>query len=211
MKLSDFHKFYNDVNAARSNFLRNLVRGESPHFIEINCDAIECDDHIPADSVKTEADGGDVVKVESELPRDDTIDNEAPGNHSASEAEDFFDDADHTDEGHVNFSEELGVKCRLGGDELASAESATAKLVATNTSMASAKFEEDKFDKLAANYMDMACELCKNPFKKLAEMRKHYRVKHKQRNVWMKCCQKRLDLYDVIEHIQYHLNPQIFK
>lgn len=197
-KLSDFHAFYEAVDVATQNYLQELV----PNLI---------DDDSPVNSVKSEVFDGEVIIAESSpvaVVKIENHDEVYESQHEASDAGDFSDASDHSDddESLTGFKEKLGRECNLSGDE-----SASPKIPSPEASGNKNKLEKDKFDKLAPNFMDMECEVCKQPFKKLSEARKHYRVKHKQRNVWMRCCQKRMDLYDIIEHIQHHLDPEIFR
>lgn len=186
---------------AKQNYLQKLI----PNLI---------DDDNPVNSVKFEPFNEEVIIVES-LPatvvKIENLDEVYESQHEASDAKDFFDASDScdNDDGLKGVNDELGIECNLTSDEPASPRMPSTK--PTDTSVPKNKSEKDEFDKLAPSFMHMECEVCKQPFTKLSEVRKHYRVKHKQRNVWMKCCQKRMDLYDIIEHIRHHLDPEIFR
>lgn len=70
---------------------------------------------------------------------------------------------------------------------------------------------KNNIDHLVADYIDMACEICEHPFKTLKKARGHLRGIHKLRSIKVKCCQRKVDLYDISGHIQSHLNPEIYK
>lgn len=69
----------------------------------------------------------------------------------------------------------------------------------------------NSIDHLIADYIEMTCEICQHPFKTLKRARGHLRGIHKLRSIKVKCCQKKVDLYDISGHIQSHLNPEIYK
>lgn len=77
----------------------------------------------------------------------------------------------------------------------------------TKKSIAKSK---NNIDHLVADYIEMACEICQHPFKTLKKARGHLRGIHKLRSIKVKCCQRKVDLYDISGHIQSHLNPEIY-
>lgn len=185
------------------NYVRQRMKEEC-HFSEINCDTYDDDnDDI---QLKSEPIDEDIEKIDLPLPTIDEI-----VLHSSENRNGYLNNSnhDHESDGENYFD---AAVCNSSDDELNLTQTTVAKIVSTSVaSVRKNQSECEKFDKLAPNYMDMACELCKHPFQKLSDARKHYRVKHKQRNVWIKCCRKKIDLYDIIEHIQYHLKPDIFR
>lgn len=70
---------------------------------------------------------------------------------------------------------------------------------------------EGKYDHLISEYMDMHCEICKHPFGSLFEARRHYLKQHKRNSAAVKCCKRRIQMTDILDHIQYHSNPNMFK
>lgn len=62
-------------------------------------------------------------------------------------------------------------------------------------------------------YFDMSCDLCNSAFDTFQEVKKHYRVKHKISKGYVKCCsnKKFYKRTNVIDHIKWHLNPNLFQ
>lgn len=63
---------------------------------------------------------------------------------------------------------------------------------------------------LASKYMRINCELCDHPFETLASARIHCRSKHNS-TAKFTCCERRLRIYNINDHLQYHLNPDVYK
>lgn len=209
-KLWEFHKFYSSVEKAKNNYFQKL---EGTNFAEVKCEPIGGDADNQS-SVKSEPIEEDVLKCESPTPRVNEIKNRCKIQNSSNddiEVADSSNDDSNTeyDQCDEKFDGESGADLRR--DEWTTPKPATEVMTISVATVNKNIVMRDKFDKLAPNYIDMVCERCKHPFTRLSEARKHYRLKHKQRNAWVKCCQKKMDLYDIIEHIQYHLNPEIFK
>lgn len=209
-KLWEFHKFYSSVEKAKKNYLQ---KWEGTNFIEVKCEAIGGDADNQS-SVISEPIEEDALKCEPPTPQVNKIKNRREFQISPNDDNEVvvFSDDDATteyDECDGKFDGESDADLRR--DEWTTPKPATEIMTISVASVNKNNVMRDKFDKLAPNYLDMACERCKHPFTRLSEARKHYRLEHKQRHAWVKCCQKKMDLYDIIEHIQYHLNPDIFK
>lgn len=180
------------MDEAKASYLKNTVTREVPTFAEINCDGYKCDDSNL--SVKVEPSDVVVVKLEVEPIED--------GGVKDSRAQDQYEcdspgsDRNDNHENDMNFDK---------GWALSAPVATSTELTAKSTAVGG------DLESLVRNYMDMECETCKHPFESLAAANGHYRREHSQRSIIVKCCQKRVDLYDMLEHIQYHLNPNIFK
>lgn len=208
----NFHKFYNAVDEAKLRYLRNAVKVEVPTFIEINCDSYRCDDD---DAVgKIEPMDAVVVKVEVDVEpfttEDMTTEKCSTQNHN--DFQNVTNDSNDGNENDVNADDELIP-------ENVDALSVTVEIVGTGKNdtktktinLDRKKCVDEHLESMVSNYMDMACEICEYPFDSLATANGHYRKEHNKRGIIVKCCQKRVDLYDIFEHIQYHLDPDIFK
>lgn len=211
-KVENFHKFYETVEEAKIFFLRNLVKEEEPNFVEINCDAVGFDDTNVF--VKTESsDFGADNSKRTEREHDGTQGHDDFGSSS------FFDfanddESNDSDKCMAKFDEEHDPKVDAAA-ALAAAQLAIEVVgqventsdVTTNSSVLAKK----KFDHLISKYMDMKCEICRHPFDTLSDASYHYRSKHQRRTAKLKCCQRRIKMPDIRDHIQYHLNPNMFK
>lgn len=206
----DFHKFYQAVAEAKIGYLNIAGKRETvPNFVEINCDTVGSDDEIAF--VKTETSIGVTSNV----------------NHTSQSPDDFgsasffaFDNEDNnvnhseSDESSTKFEEEhdrnVDEAAKIAAAELA--VDIVAKLedssdVPINSNQAMNK----RFDHLISKYMDMYCEICRHPFNTLSEASSHYRSQHQRRTVTLKCCQRRINMPDIRDHIKYHLNSNAFK
>lgn len=190
--MSNFHEFYIAVDIAKNIFLGNDVKTEAPNFIEVECDPIDFEDN----RVKVESDDND--KVES-----------IPWVNSTGATDGSQD--------YEKIDERLFAECVDGNAALTanvSVKTAFDPSVATKkvtTKKVTAKSNDTDIENLIAEYIEMSCEICQHPFKTLKKARGHLRGVHKLRSVKVKCCQKKIDLYDINGHIQSHLNPEIFK
>lgn len=192
-KLENFHEFYNAVDKAKDIYLRNSMKVEFPNFVEVNCDeGDEGDDEVRSVKVEPIVDVV-VIKLEPPPSEENTIENDTK-EHVMECNNDHFDQTDIST-----------------GLELVTVPSAQPKAEVKTILPRSKrrKTTSRKFDHLIANYIDMKCELCEYPFGTLMDARGHLRSVHKLRSIKMKCCQKKVDLYDVNGHIQYHLDPEI--
>lgn len=62
----------------------------------------------------------------------------------------------------------------------------------------------------ASKYIRINCELCDYPFESLTSARAHCRSKHDSTAKFV-CCKRRLRIYNINDHLQYHLNPDVYK
>lgn len=63
-------------------------------------------------------------------------------------------------------------------------------------------------------YFDMTCDVdgCAVIFESFEEAQTHYEVEHQEPNGYIKCCNLQFrDVRLVKDHINFHLNPDIFK
>lgn len=235
-KLEKFHEFYDAVEEAKSIFLKNTTKEEVPNFIEINCDAIDFEEVIPSVKVEQEDDSED-VKTEP-MPNEET--NEeiqgaiAPDLHD----NDVFDaddskvdtDSDEDDDRSPMFKEEIDISKRSKPKEeqtllapaqkeasnareerkrrrdrsKAKSETKTERKIGPKSVMLESDFQN------ALKYMRVHCELCDYPFETLALARIHCRNAHNTTAKFV-CCDRRLRIYNINDHLQYHLNPDVYK
>lgn len=127
------------------------------------------------------------VKLEPSSDADDGADNSEETEYSKSGAHAAQNDSS---ESHVAAEQAIEIAAKLE-DELTT--------------------ENENFDHLISKYMEMHCELCQHPFATLSEASSHYRSKHQRRTATLKCCQRRIKMPDIRDHILYHLNPDLFK
>lgn len=62
-----------------------------------------------------------------------------------------------------------------------------------------------------AQLFKMHCDLCDQKFGNFSEARQHYRLEHKI-NGYLKCCNKKfIRRQHVVDHIDWHWNPNLFE
>lgn len=62
-------------------------------------------------------------------------------------------------------------------------------------------------------YFDMSCDLCNAAFDSFQRVKKHYKMRHKISKGYIKCCsnKKFYKRSSIIDHIKWHLNPNLFQ
>lgn len=76
------------------------------------------------------------------------------------------------------------------------------------------KYDHEDLTKQIAAYplSDLSCDFCEAIFVSFGEAKRHYLQLHNTRRGYIKCCKKRLRTRGhIIEHIQWHVNPETFK
>lgn len=211
--MSDFHSFYEAVEEAKTIYLRSSVKDEAPKFVEIDCDSVRFDDVAASVIVKVESSAVSDVDIREPSEYDTPQDHEDSGSTNLL---DFGNNSEDSDS--EKCAPKLDEKHEPKLDEAVA--SAAAELAielaaqANDTTCPSAKLSisiNKRFDHLISRYMDMHCELCQHPFDTLTDASYHYRSKHHRRTATLKCCQRRIKMPDIRDHIQYHLNPNMFK
>lgn len=226
------------MNEAREHFLLNFVKNEEVNIIDIDCGTVGCSGDFP--SAKFEpipdievAENGtqsceDIRMTEvSELNLgNNTVDDvevafdEPNGYVDGEDSGPDFDDNDFSSDdeniGNHGDSDEYIAKFENGHspevetvtiDKLESApemDDTTDVLVNLDNEVNTIS------DHLIPVYMEMNCEICRHPFQTLPEARRHYWKKHQRGTATLKCCQRRIRISDIRDHIQHHLNPSIF-
>lgn len=74
------------------------------------------------------------------------------------------------------------------------------------------KSDDEQFRRFMADNFDMNCDRCDVVFTTFHDARRHYKDLHNEKKGYIKCCETKLnEFWLVIDHIQSHLNPKIFK
>lgn len=61
-------------------------------------------------------------------------------------------------------------------------------------------------------FFDMRCEICKTELSTLQHAKHHYLDQHDIPDGYIKCCEMKFrELKNINDHLQYHMNPNIFK
>lgn len=226
------------MEEAKNIFLKNTgVKEEVPDFIEINCDAIDFEEAIP--SVKVEqVDDNEDVKLEAvpneESKREIRVAN-ASHDNDVFDADDFSNSRVESDSDEVYgkgpiFEDKTGISTRFKPkiEEELPAPSQKESIDAREErkrkrDRSKAKSETKKERKIgpksvilesdfqnALKYMRVHCELCDYPFETLALARIHCRNAHNSTAKFV-CCNRRIQIFNFNDHLQYHLNPDVYK
>lgn len=168
-------------------YLTNVVNNEGPAstFEEIYCDSIDHDDlSIASEKLETS------VKIEQD---------------ESEEISANFDDSFHD-----NNSSNDHEQPQLTFEETAAAMNS----VIDEGPNGQTKYDHEDLTKQIAAYAssDLTCDSCEATFVSLGEARRHYLQAHNIRKGYIKCCKIRLKTRGhIIEHIQWHINPETFK
>lgn len=213
--MAKFHKFYETVAEAKIIYLNGSVKEERLNFAEINCDAVEFDDDIASIKVEPAIDAGAIhlEQTEHKYVATNTSQRHNDVGPLSSNLFDFANDdaSSDSDKCMAKFDEEHHVPKVEESAAIPSAE-ISAKVEHTHDASVNPSTAPNRtFDHLISKYMDMHCELCRHPFRTLSEASSHYRSQHQRRTATLKCCQRRIQVPDIRDHIQYHLNPNLFK
>lgn len=77
--------------------------------------------------------------------------------------------------------------------------------------LSSAKISAAKRKEIFAQYFDNTCDLCSTELKSLRHALPHYKREHKIEG-YVKCCQLKFKSEKLVnDHLQFHINPEIFK
>lgn len=191
----------------------NFVKHEDLDFVEIKCNDDIFTIKIEPDELGTEPQMSSLIDNEisvSEVESSRLQDNVAAENETSSDAISHFNDGhypnDSNDADENDASQSSSKAMKLN-------DKTSQKRVRKITTSRGIRIQSNRqYDHLIPNYMDMFCENCKHPFDTFKEACKHYTWKHKQKNVFVRCCQRRLSIPGQIrDHVQYHLNEEIFK
>lgn len=72
--------------------------------------------------------------------------------------------------------------------------------------------DDEQYRKFIIDNFDRNCDQCDVVFTTFHDARRHYRDLHNEKKGYIKCCSIKLNEYWlVIDHINSHLNPKIFK
>lgn len=214
-RVARFDKFYKTVVEAKIIYLS----ASDPKEVDQNSAEIDC-------GVAEYIDDTSFVKDEPQIDDDADLSEETEHNTSAMDVSPEIDDSenfldgvpndDSTDDGGDSYLAKLDIEHIPQVDLTTDTE-----LVATKEAIEIVKKVEDtadvevteklkKIDELISDYMDMFCEVCEEPIGKLSEVRGHYLYKHQRRTITLKCCQQRIQITDIRDHIKYHLKPDAF-
>lgn len=192
----------------------SMVKTEPPSFVEANYDydlpSMKVEPIIDEDtSIIGLTDNGFDTEKESpenysvECGADDhlnSVEASNDGNDDKLKCEDKLRDLPRIITSKCDSIEGGGILCAKDATELA-------KNIYEKTSSKSAK---NMFMKLIPNYYDMKCELCNYEFKSLNQAYAHYRFKHENAKIKLKCCPQRILSSDLRDHILYHMNPDLY-
>lgn len=76
----------------------------------------------------------------------------------------------------------------------------------------SEKSDDKQYRKFIDEHFDMNCDQCDFVFKTFYDAKRHYRDSHNITKGYIKCCDTKLtELWLIIDHINSHLNPQVYR
>lgn len=194
-KLANFHEFYNKVNAAKYTYVSKCVKIDEPNHIGVECDPLDIF----------------AVKVE---PIEDNVERTSFENISHENSMPHFEEANidsNNSSFDINSANTVSAAAAVARRRPRSRPRPPSPHKTFTTSLTFEKLTKNNINHLITDYIDMKCHVCEYPFKTIRKARGHLRTVHKVRSIKMKCCGKKVGLYDIISHIHSHLNPEIYK
>lgn len=74
------------------------------------------------------------------------------------------------------------------------------------------ELSEEQIKKFIDSNFDNTCDICHIKLENLKSASSHYLIEHKTRKGYLKCCDARFRTQSlIIDHINWHINPEIFK
>lgn len=176
--MSDFHHFYNRVDIAKTRFLVNTTKNGYPTVVEVNYNAVECENDQP--SVKNEPMDLEYVNVKPQKQPEKPIE---------------------TLKRKVSVSSVPNI---TGKSQLMISRRARPIKTHTPSISSSAQF--------VPAMRIMSCFYCGHRFRSLDELVEHHASEHSEYDpIRVKCCDKKLEMHQIMDHIEYHRNPDNFK
>lgn len=196
------------MQSAKAIYLQNSAIENGPNFIAINCDANEYDVEVPfvtQEPIDTEHD----ILMENVTPQDHGSIENGPDDANGSIADDDCTEKDQKE----SVREKVHENCDNATEKTAELASRVYEKAdkTSSASMKLRKMAKKEFLELIPKYFDLNCEICKCRCKSLSNVFIHYRDKHKQTRATVQCCQRKMPIKDIRDHILFHLNPDVFK
>lgn len=186
-KTVDFHKMYKRALDNRCDFLTNSIKMFPPPASAVKCDSLHIDD-------------GDISSMKL-VPTATIVKEEI--------ADDII---------MQKCSDSINGSC---SDAVSTARRTndTSKLRPRNAKTAKTNERHPKFDHVELTKRiawfpssDLSCDFCETIFDSFGEAKRHYKAQHGTPNGYIKCCNRHLiTRADVVEHIEWHMNPDAFK
>lgn len=70
---------------------------------------------------------------------------------------------------------------------------------------------EKQLDLFIWDYVNPWCEVCNYRCNTLTEFKNHYRRTHNKRSTRMRCCNRMVLLFNILDHVDCHMNPDKYK
>lgn len=207
-KLAHFHDFYNAVDEARDIYLKQTVKEELPSNItESNGDGGDGDGDGDVDdnvSVKIEPMDFDVDKWEMESQK-------LEAEYRMLQSNDAFENIEN-----VDFDlEYVDDECEIQNSIETSDEFSTSKVIVLSKNTDEKPFAKKCTTNNAApeisDLMSMNCFYCNFQFNTLSQLIKHFQSEHNDRCIKIRCCDTNLKMDELLEHMEYHKNPDKYK
>lgn len=197
-KLQDFNKFYNAVDEAKNIYLNRTAKEEVPESNGINVDADECDDDIA--SVKSEP-----LDFDAEVWKE-----QSPQEVSLSTQKSFYEYEYENGKEYYYISEEVTDDRKIQNSIIKENEMSTTRVVVLPKVITDTPATINGTPQISKR-MSMTCERCDLPIKTLSELIKHYQDEHKEERIQMKCCETKLKINELLDHMKYHENPDQYR
>uniref|UniRef100_A0A1I8P7I8 C2H2-type domain-containing protein n=1 Tax=Stomoxys calcitrans TaxID=35570 RepID=A0A1I8P7I8_STOCA len=216
-ELNGFHEFYTRVENAHNNkplFLKSeidpLVEDRDRYDFCVLQPEIEMDLH-----AQIKVDYGEVSDVQTctapaLMDEDQHSDNES---HNDSDSQNDTESTKNKNNDVLDITNDSGLKPHNKSDleeHIFSMTRPTKKMNKIDNSYVP-KMELSQYDEFLKKHFEMKCAICQKKFDKFSLLCNHYSSAHNGQGYAVCCDKKFFRRLDLIDHINYHLNPEYFK
>lgn len=181
-KLSDFHHFYNRVDYAKTLYLVNATRSGYPTVVEVDYNVVECENEQP--SVKNEP-------MDLDLDHVNVVPQKEPKKPIKKPIE--------TLERKVPVLQAPNITGKT--HQMRSRRGTPFKTYVASTT-----------PQLISKMVKMSCFYCDHRFSSLDELSQHHKNEHSENGpIRVKCCDTKLEIHELMDHLEYHRNPNKYK
>lgn len=104
------------------------------------------------------------------------------------------------------------VDSNSSNDQQKPRQSKRRRTVSPSTETIIKKFKTDSHSSLLSKYFNMSCDLCDTLLSSYRDTNKHYKDVHDLDKGYLVCCSKKFyRLQHMLQHCEWHINPESFK
>lgn len=197
-RLEDFNRFYNAVDEAKNSYLNRMVKEEVPDATEMNAD-----DEIV--SVKSEPMDFDSEVWKSEPPQLEEVSIENLPPQST-----FYEYEYENGEKYYCITKVVNDDRETQDSSIEENRIHTSRVVVLPKEIIKKPATNNGTSQISKD-MSMTCVACDLPINTISELIMHYEDEHKEARIQVKCCETKLEINELLDHMEYHENPDKYR